>query len=380
MRDRSLLNRIIKLFNIVLGLGVGATAGLISPVMKNIRNLTFGQYLAGLGLLLLQLYLAFFLQIIIHEGGHLVFGLLTGYGFSSFRILSFMLVRKNGKLTLRRFGLSGTAGQCLMSPPEMKDGKMPYVLYNLGGVLMNLIASAVCCIAAVLTAKAGKEPVFLWIMAMSGVYMALTNGIPFNDTVPNDGHNALNLGKDPVALRSFWVQLAVNAASTQGKRMKELPGEWFEIPAEADMSNNLITSWRVLAENRAMDLHDFPQARSLLDSLLDGGCELIEMHRALMLNDRAYLDILEKGKDADLSPLGGKTVAVILKQMRNYPSVLRTQYAEALIVKEDDKKADEILGSFEKISRTYPSEADIEAERELMDIARNRPVTAAEEN
>jgi hypothetical protein len=71
---------------------------------------------------------------------------------------------------------------------------------------------------------------------------------------------------------------------------------------------------------------------------------------------------------------------VILKQMRNYPSVLRTQYAEALIVQEDGQNADEILGNFEKISRTYPSEADIEAERELMDIARNRPVTAEEEN
>ena len=43
MKDRRLLNRIIKLFNIVLGLGVGAAAGLISPVMKNIRNLTPAQ-------------------------------------------------------------------------------------------------------------------------------------------------------------------------------------------------------------------------------------------------------------------------------------------------------------------------------------------------
>ena len=364
----------------VLALGVGAVSAVISPVMRNIKDLTFGQYLAGVGLLMLQLYLAFFLQIIIHEGGHLVFGLLTGYRFSSFRILSFMLVKKGEKLEFKRFGLSGTAGQCLMSPPELKDGKMPYVLYNLGGIIMNLIASAVFCLGALLLRGAGKEPVFPWILALAGVYMALTNGIPLNDTVSNDGYNALNLGRDPVALRSFWVQLTVNAASTQGTRIKELPEEWFEIPEGADMSNNLISSWLTLAENRAMDVRDFEQARSILDTLLDGECELPGLHRVLMLNDRAFLDILEKGKDADLSPLNGKQEAAVLKQMRNFPSVLRTQFAEALIVKEDGKKAEEILGRFEKAAETFPSEADIEGERELIGIARGRSAGSGEEN
>ena len=34
------------------------------------------------------------LVTVIHEGGHLVFGLLTGYKFSSFRIMSFMWVKE----------------------------------------------------------------------------------------------------------------------------------------------------------------------------------------------------------------------------------------------------------------------------------------------
>ena len=36
---------------------------------------------------------AYYLQLILHEGGHLIFGAATGYRFSSFRIGSLMLVK-----------------------------------------------------------------------------------------------------------------------------------------------------------------------------------------------------------------------------------------------------------------------------------------------
>lgn len=79
-----------------------------------------GRNIFLLGLLLLGMYLAFFLQIIVHEAGHLAFGLLSGYAFSSFRIMDFMWIKEDGKLRLKKFSLAGTGGQCLMEPPEMK--------------------------------------------------------------------------------------------------------------------------------------------------------------------------------------------------------------------------------------------------------------------
>ena len=62
------------------------------------------------------LVLSFWLQAILHEGGHLVCGLLSGYRFLSFRVGSFTLLRQNGRLVLRRFYLPGTGGQCLLEP------------------------------------------------------------------------------------------------------------------------------------------------------------------------------------------------------------------------------------------------------------------------
>ena len=48
------------------------------------------------GGMVLVLYLLLILQIVVHEGGHLVFGLLSGYRFSSFRVASFMWIKQEG--------------------------------------------------------------------------------------------------------------------------------------------------------------------------------------------------------------------------------------------------------------------------------------------
>ncbi len=48
---------------------------------------------------------------------------------------------------------------------------------------------------------------------------------------------------------------------------------------------------------------------------------------------------------------------------------MRTDYASALIAKQDRNEAEKILDRFRKIALTYPSGADIAAEAELMEIA-----------
>ena len=49
-----------------------------------------GAFLIRLLYLVFCIYLAFFLQGAVHEAGHLICGLLSGYGFASYRIGSLM--------------------------------------------------------------------------------------------------------------------------------------------------------------------------------------------------------------------------------------------------------------------------------------------------
>ena len=58
-----------------------------------------------------------------------------------------------------------------------------------------------------------------------------------------------------------------------------------------------------------------------------------------------------------------------MKAMKKFPSVIRTQYAYELLLKENAEKANYWLDTFETIAKKYPYENEITAERELIDIA-----------
>ena len=96
----------------LLSLLLGGCAGvlLLNYLIPLGGGLSLGQKLLLFALTLLSLYAAMLLQVIIHEAGHLVFGLLTGYRFLSFRVFSLMLVREEEKLRFRRYSLAGTGG------------------------------------------------------------------------------------------------------------------------------------------------------------------------------------------------------------------------------------------------------------------------------
>lgn len=311
---------------------------------------------------------AAYLQIIIHEGGHLIFGLLTGYRFVSFRIGSVIIYRRNGRLHLGKYSLAGTGGQCLLSPPDMTDGKIPCGLYHMGGALMNVITALLCIIIMLCNKHSGLLSSLCMMMAVMGFLLAVTNGIPMRmGTIDNDGYNALSLGKNPKALRSIWIQLKVNEQITEGVRLKDMPEEWFEIPDHEDMKNSMVATMGVFACNRLMDEKKFEQANVLMYDLLQKESGIVGLHQWLLTLDRIYCALVGEGNSSVVDKMHDKELQKIVKAMKDFSSVLRTQYAYARLFEKDDKKAESIRKRFEKVAKRYPYQGDIQSERELIE-------------
>lgn len=321
-------------------------------------------------LMLLEMYIAMFLQVIIHEAGHLVFGLMTGYRFSSFRIGSFAWTDEDGKVSLKRISITGTSGQCLMSPPDIVDGHFPYVMYNLGGVFMNLLSAAVFLGIGLLLRGVPFVSSFFTIMAAIGVIYAVLNGVPLrNGLVSNDGCNAAELRKNKDARKSFWVQLKVNDKIAKGMRLKDMPEEWFEIPSDEGMKNGMTSVIGVFACNRLMDQKHFQEADALMDRLLNMDTAIVNLHRNLLICDRIYCELIGENRREKLDELMTKQQRRFMKNMRKYPSVLRTEYAYAVLADKNSYDARAIRAQFDEMAKKYPYPSDIESERELMDIA-----------
>lgn len=328
---------------------------------------SLGAHLFSVTWLVMAAALALFGQLILHEGGHLVCGLATGYRFVSFRIGSWMLQREHGKLRVRKFTLAGTGGQCLLAPPPLTDGKMPCVLYNLGGPLANLITALLCVLGMRFCRENWPLWVLLQLFAIVGIGMGLTNGIPLRGSVHNDGANALSLGKDPAALRSLWVQLSVNVQQAESVRLKEMPETWFALPTDAEMQNSMTAVLAVLRENRLMDAHRFDEAAALIDRLNTGAYAVMPLYNNMLLCDRLYCALL-RGEDAYkwLAEWETKPMRQFRKQMADYLTVLRTEYAAALHAG-DMQTAEAFRVRFEVRASSYPYPAEVQSERELIE-------------
>ena len=346
------------------------------------------------------MYAAFIFHIIVHEGGHLVFGLLSGYHFSSFRVFSFMWVKEGETVKLKRHSIAGTGGQCLMSPPDIKDGKLPVVWYNLGGSLMNIIFGLLFLGGFFLCGEVSILSAILLLFSLLGFALAILNGVPMRtETVDNDGYNAISLSKDPQALRAFWVQMKVELLdaypedlralyaknteareafwmqmkvieeTTKGVRIKDMPAEWFTVPTDEAMKNSMVAARGVFACNRLMDEERFAEADELMAHLLSIESGMVGLHRSLLICERIYVELITQNRREVIEEKLTKNLQAFMKAMKDNISILRTQYAIALLHEGDREKAETIKAQFEKRAKTHPYPHEVAPERDLMAIA-----------
>lgn len=333
-------------------------------------------------------YVTIILHLIIHEAGHLVFGLLTGYGFLSFRVFSFTLVKKDGKILRKKLKVKGIPGQCLLAPPEWKeDGKYPYVWYNLGGGALNLITSL---LAALLFLT--HNPLAGWaagVFIFTGVLLGLTNIIPMTVGIPNDGKNCLLCKQSRENQRAFYLQLKMNAMMSDGVSVKEMPEDFFEIDGEKPL-NALTCFVGLMKYYRYMQMGEFAQAKEWLGKTEQQTAKLPLAFVNTFDLEGVYCMLRE---DAPLEEVAASRAVLLPVFLQNKDlSILRVKYAYCALLTEEERElidwlvyskngklpkklpkrkaeiAEQIYESMEKALASHP----VIGEAELyMDLAKN---------
>ena len=325
------------------------------------------RFFLHIGLAFIGVILAYIVQIILHEGGHLVFGLMSGYEFVSFNVLGLIWQKgPDGKLRLGRMQIAGAGGQCLMAPPQYNDGHFPFTLYNLGGVLMNLISALICALVMALV-PAGWLTILLGTQVFVAVFFGLLNGLPLPvAAIQNDGKNLLCIRRDATARWAFWVQMSIAAELARGVRIKAMPDEWFTPMPEDKLDNPIISSIPVMNTSRLMDKLDLAGAEEAIRALLSREKGVLPLHRMIMSCDGAVCELIA-GRPADLTEsLSSKENQQLMKAMKTNPSILRTEYALALLKDRDTDKAEKCLATFDTAAKNHPHPQEIEGEREIL--------------
>lgn len=321
---------------------------------------------------LLIFFASFFVQIIVHEAGHLVFGAISGYRFVSFRILRVMLVRDNGKLKMRRYHIPGTAGQALMMPPEGIH-PVPYVLYNLGGVLMNFIVSASCLLLLfVFSFTSFFSVIILATLAASGILIVLTNGIPMVVSgVPNDGKNLFTLKKDDYARHVFWLMLQVNGLQSSGTRLRDMPEEWFVLPEQPRYGSYMHMFVALLRAGWHMDRKELAQATECLDLIRPFAPKLAMLYRLEWQCEMLFCELMGACRSDEVEALYTKELKKYVGKSERYQlGKKRLLYAYALLVENDTAKADKLFAEAKRLAERSPNKGEAKSELELIEWVR----------
>lgn len=363
-----IMKKIKKIFlsalPIIIGVGIGFL-GSYFGIYKAFEVL-FDNIIYNIVFLVLSLAVSVLIAILFHELGHLIAGLLSGYGFLSYRVGSFVLVKYSTGYELKRYSIPGTAGQCLMTPPKYNNGNFPFILYNSGGWIMNLVLGGI----GILIYTLSENPFlryFLIIFIAIQILAALSNAIPLSMGVPNDGKNIQILKNNLEAREGFWSMLQVNALLTEGMEYKDIPEKYLKDPKELTILTIYYPLYRAMA---LLQRGEYEQAYELQKELMKHP-EALTVNEIILRYDLLSTKILLSD---DRESLKTEIDSCLTKDFYKMDKIFKTflnrnrfwilyyKYVEI-----DPKKEEEYQKNFNKICETNPNKGEVVSERKILE-------------
>ncbi len=212
----------------------------------------------------------FWLQILLHEAGHAVAGMLTGRRLLGAGVGPLRIDRGVGGWRLRwGGGVRGVGGYAALTPDARADARGPAIVFILGGPLANLLTAAL----ALAVLRLGLSPggfgsIALGAIAACGTFLGLINLLPFKSQGwSSDGYTLRELLRDTPASKVMRAQQCVLALAMAGVRPRDWPVAQLDVPHELPpdvrfSANMLRLSW-------ALDHGDRPAADTAAHALAE---------------------------------------------------------------------------------------------------------------
>ena len=314
----------------IISIIVGVFIGIFLVFLEYTKNINLMDF-SILHLLLFAL-IAFLTSIFIHELGHLVMGLLTGYHFLSFRFLNIHVQKDvDGKFKFYSYWIPSTLGQCLMKPSE----NITHFCYHFGGVFFNILISLISVMIIMIT---GNKLLiqFLIVMILVNLGVGKMNWMSFKGVL-NDGHNYRLIKNNPKTKKAITYLLDMNAHLSEGHEMETYDIEpiiSLDLKGEDTIQLNVLM-YLVQYYQLKFDSENYQHYTELAYQNLKGPSTILSL---LIETDYYFMRLLLGYEDA--GKYKTKNVERILKSISKQESVLLMRMIETYIL---EKRFDEDL-------------------------------------
>lgn len=321
--------------------------------------------------LILFLIFAVLLQIVVHEAGHLVFGLMTGYKFVSFTILNFRIYKRDKKLTVGLSPVIGAGGQAAMEPNFSESDNIPVFWYNAGGTVFNLLSSFLAGWFVLWLNDESFIRTFFVAIAIVGLFFAVSNGIPMRTHLQtNDAYNILMMINNPSAKRAFYRIMKINAFGMEERIILDYPAILFSDLPENDYNNPLICCFAIDKIFYFLELEEYQKALDICNEMLKAK-NIPGIYKNEATCEKQFCEIM-LGITSTNKPyfLKKSTTKARLVPLASY----HTQYSYAAFISHDKDKAEKILNSFERDCKKSCNRGIITHERYIFNLLKQRSV------
>ena len=312
-----------------------------------------------------SLFISYLLIIIIHEAGHLVFGLLSGYKYLLFRVGSLTLIKRNNKFEFKKMSIKGTAGQCVLMPPESKEPeKVPFFLYHAGGGIFNIL-TALITFPIAFSINGIIIRTFLLVLGAMSLVIGFTNLIPMIIQVPNDGYNIMMMQRNPAERVAIYKTLKVNGLLFNGMTLSQISPELLNLGSEGFYK----AAEELLKGQALMDKMDYEGAEKILSEAASD--DKIKYYQLESLSELMFCKIMNGASAEEIEKIYDQELAkYITSAGKTFISKRRLMYAYQLLIKHDAEAAEKEYQAAMKLKDTYPIEGEIISELKLINEIR----------
>ena len=228
--------------------------------------------------------LSFIVHLLLHEIGHLLGGLLTGWKLINLQIYHFALLREKDRMSFRY--LPAVNYQCIMYPKSLEADA---ILYTIGGYRMNLII-ALIGLLLLFTTKKLLIWSFAWCLFGIGLVFYLINGVPNRRRICNDKACYLLIKEKGTTRLCHNVQLMIAKNLNEGMTYQEIGKELLCL--NGDKADNDIEVYQAILEYYFhLEANNFIMACKALDKVREDAAYCKEIADIIAI-EQLYLELV----------------------------------------------------------------------------------------
>jgi len=309
---------------------------------------------------------SFPLHVILHEMGHVLGGLASGYEFIMFRLFNTIWIKTDDGLSKRKEYVPGVMGQALMVPPETKNNEQPpFLLYHSSGVLMNLLTAILFILLGQMTAV-GWLAYFHYVSAAVALFLMITNALPLQGT---DGYNIRKQFKEPHANTEITTILYMYRDMVQGVPLKDLQ-QYVDLDSIDSLKNPNAATFYTLKADYFLAEKDFKGAHQIYEMLWNNIHDLFPAHQPNITLNYLFTLLLTNPTHANVEKITQGKIYQKYKDIKQSEYV-RVYAAKALYVDEDSKKTEKLLDKGEEYITLAPTVTEEKLEEDLYQFLRD---------